>query len=56
VWQLPQPELAKSFPPGELAFPPELPHPAASGIVASRKAAVARNFMTRCLGTIALWP
>ena len=56
VWQLPQPELAKTLPPGELALPPELPQPAASGSATRRKAVAAWSFMTRCLGTIALWP
>ena len=56
VWQLPQPALAKTLPPGELAPPPPPPQPAASGIERNRRAVVARSFMTRCLGTIAPWP
>jgi hypothetical protein len=56
VWQVPQPALAKTFPPGVEEPPPEPPQPATSGTRANAIAAVARNFMTRCLGTIALWP
>ena len=34
----------------------EPPQPARSGRIAKRRAAGALSFMTRCLGTIALWP
>ena len=56
VWQPPQPAVAKTFAPGELEVPLDPPQPAASGRIATRRAVAARSFMTRCLGTIALWP
>jgi hypothetical protein len=56
VWQPPQPALANTFAPGGLDALPEPPQPARSGRIANTTAADALSFMTRCLGTIALWP
>src|SRR5262245_49912300 len=56
VWQEPHPALAKTLPPGLAEPPPEPPQPATNGARASAMTAVARNFMARCLGTIAPWP
>jgi len=56
VWQPPHPALANTFAPGELEVVSEPPQPATSGRMATTTAAVTLSFMTRCLGTIALWP
>ena len=57
VWQPPQPALAKTFAPGELEVAAR-PAAACCEREQSRRGGrlLARSFMTRCLGTIALWP